>query len=88
MRFGIANGDAVAISTRNGKIEVRARLASDVRQDCLRITHGWEQANANVLTNSDDFDPIWGFPWMRALPARVEKEAGAESAGKDVIIVD
>ena len=74
MRLGIRNGDTVALSTRNGEIEVRTNLAPDVRPDCLRLTHGWVDANANALTNSDTFDPISGFPWMRALPAKVEKK--------------
>ena len=60
MRFGIGNGDTVALSTRSGKIEVCANLAPDLRGDCLRLAHGWESANANALTNSDDFDPIYG----------------------------
>jgi anaerobic selenocysteine-containing dehydrogenase len=76
IHLGIGNGDYVALSTLNGKIEVRANLASEVRRDCLRLTHGWTQANANELTDSTHFDPISGFPWMRALPARIDKKEG------------
>lgn len=72
--LGIGNGDTVFLYTRNGKITVRTNLAPDVRLDCLRLTHGWTEANANALTSSDHFDPISGFPWMRALPARIEKK--------------
>ena len=49
-------------------------IIDDVREDCLRITHGCEKANANELTGLEYFDSISGFPWLRALPARVEKE--------------
>jgi hypothetical protein len=40
------------------------------------MTHGWEKANVNELTGLEYFDPISGFPWLRALPARVEKGEG------------
>jgi hypothetical protein len=38
------------------------------------MTHGWEEANANEVTGLEYFDPIPGFPWLRAFRARVEKE--------------
>lgn len=69
----IRSGEMVLLATRYGKIYVRANLEAAMRSDCLRLSHGWEQANANELTDSAWFDPISGFPWMRALPARVEK---------------
>jgi anaerobic selenocysteine-containing dehydrogenase len=68
----IHDGDFVVLSTRYGKICVRVNLNGDVRKDCLRMTHGWEEANVNELTGLEYFDPISGFPWLRALPARME----------------
>ena len=70
----IDHGDCVALSTKYGKIRVRANVNDDLRKDCLRMTHGWEEANVNELTGMEYLDPISGFPWLRALPARVEKE--------------
>jgi len=70
----INEGDFVALSTGYGKIYVRVNLNDDVRKDCLRMTHGWDEANVNKLTGLEYFDPISGFPWLRALPARVEKK--------------
>ena len=75
-RLHINNGDHVVLSTRYGKIRVRANLNDDLRKDCLRMTHGWDEANVNELTGLEYFDPISGFPWLRALPARVEKKGG------------
>lgn len=69
----INNGDFVTLSTKYGDIRVRANLNDDLRKDCLRMTHGWDEANANELTGLEYFDPISGFPWLRALPARVER---------------
>jgi anaerobic selenocysteine-containing dehydrogenase len=73
-KIGVERGDRVVLSTRQGKIDVRVELNEDVRPDCLRITHGWEEANANELAGLEHLDPISGFPWMRALPARLERK--------------
>jgi len=72
-RLQINDGDSVSLSTRYGKIYVRANFNDDLRRDCLRMTHGWEKANVNELTGLEYFDPISGFPWLRSLPAKVEK---------------
>jgi formate dehydrogenase (coenzyme F420) alpha subunit len=71
-RMGIGNGDPVKLATKYGTISIRANLNEDVRRDCLRVTHGWEEGNANELTGLEHLDPVSGFPWCRALPARVE----------------
>lgn len=73
-QLNINNGDYVVLSTRYGKIGIRANLNDDIRKDSLRMTHGWEETNVNELTGLEYFDPISGFPWLRALPARVEKK--------------
>jgi anaerobic selenocysteine-containing dehydrogenase len=72
-RLAIQPGEMVVVSTKYGKIEIRANLSPDVREDCLRMCHGWEQANANGLTGLEHFDSISGFPWLKAQPANVEK---------------
>lgn len=73
-RLGVQSGEPVVLSTRNGSLEIPARVSPELREDCLRMIHGWEQANANELTGLDHFDRVSGFPWLRALPARVEKK--------------
>ena len=69
----ICNGDFAFLSTRYGKIRVKVDLSDDLRKDCLRMTHGWKEGNVNELTGLEYFDPLSGFPWLRALPARLEK---------------
>jgi len=78
----IDNGDCVTLSTQYGKIYVRANVNRDLRKDCLRMTHGWEEANVNELTGLEYLDPISGFPWLRALPARVEKYGDRQDSPK------
>jgi anaerobic selenocysteine-containing dehydrogenase len=72
-RLSIGNGDLVVLSTRHGTVEVQANLSDALREDCLRMTHGWQEANVNELTGLDHLDPLCGFPWLKALPARVER---------------
>lgn len=69
----VGAGDVVQLATPHGVIRVRATFDSEFRRDCLRMTHGWREANVNELTSFSHLDPITGFPWMRALPARIEK---------------
>lgn len=73
-KLGISDKDLAVLSTRNGRIDIRVQLTPDVRRDCLRLTHGWPEANANALTGLDHLDPVSGFPWMRAVPANVERK--------------
>jgi formate dehydrogenase (coenzyme F420) alpha subunit len=37
------------------------------------MPHGWDHANANILTDDADLDPVTGFPADRALLARIVK---------------
>lgn len=72
--LNVESGNLVCVTTKYGQLELRARVTDDVRQDCLRIPHGWEEANANDVTGREYFDPVSGFPWLRAVPARLERK--------------
>jgi anaerobic selenocysteine-containing dehydrogenase len=76
-RLGIQSGELVVLSTRYGRIEIRAHVTPEVRDDCLRMIHGWEQGNANELTGLEHLDAVSGYPWLRALPGRVDRKAGS-----------
>ena len=39
----------------------------------VQITHGWKQADVNRITHDDRFDPISGFPLMKAVQVKIEK---------------
>lgn len=72
--LGIQTGDLILLSTRYGGVEIRAHLSHTMRTDCLRMTHGWEEPNANELTGLEYLDRVSGFPWFKAVPAQVEKK--------------
>ncbi len=75
-RLSIGAGDTVVLSTAYGSIELPVQLSEIVRKDCLAVTHGWEEANANELTGLEYLDSLSGFPWLKALPARIDRKRG------------
>jgi formate dehydrogenase (coenzyme F420) alpha subunit len=73
-RLNVETGNLVVVSTKYGRVEIKANVTDEVRHDCIRMPHGWDEANANDVTGLEHFDPVSGFPWLRAVPARVEKK--------------
>ena len=73
--LGLADGDEIRINSRIGSVEVPIKIMSkfEILPSTLQLTHGWEEAYANLLTHDDRFDPISGFPLMKAVEVRVEK---------------
>lgn len=70
----IAEGEIVTLVTPFGSLDVAASFSVELRPDCLRLAHGFREANANLLGTFDHLDPISGFPWLKALPARIVKK--------------
>jgi anaerobic selenocysteine-containing dehydrogenase len=69
----VEDGEAVFVETRRGRIEVKVRYTPRSLPKVLSLPHGWDQANANVLTDDGDADPVTGFPADRSLLARIAK---------------
>ena len=69
----ISDGDMAEVRTAFGKIQLKARITSEIRKDTINMPQGWEKANANELTNEDDVDPISGFPNLKSLRCRIGK---------------
>lgn len=70
---GLNDGETVELTTPWGNMDITLALSDDLRPDCLRLAHGWDEANANSLGAFENLDPISGFPWLRALPAKIGK---------------
>ncbi len=73
LQYGLSEGEMAEIKTENGKIQLKAHLTDRIRQDTLHIPQGWEEANANMLTGTEDVDPISGFPNLKSLRCHVRK---------------
>lgn len=74
-RLGIKTGDRVKVRTVMGEIEIPATVvaANEIGVGVIQITHGWKDANVNFITHDNVFDPISGFPLMKAIQAQVTK---------------
>ena len=72
-RFGIADGDAVTLTTRRGDADVQARFSPPIRQDTLFVPFHWAgAARANLLTNPA-LDPTSKMPEFKVCAVRIEK---------------
>ncbi len=70
---GIAQGDAVRLSTPRSAIEVKANITHIVPSGVINIYHGYTSAEINTLLEPDYLDPISGFPGFKSLLCQVEK---------------
>jgi len=73
-RLGVADGETVRVTSRIGSLElpVKVTAPNKILPGSLQITHGWSEANVNLITHDDRFDPISGFPLMKSVEVRVE----------------
>ena len=73
--LGVTDGDAVRVTSRIGSVEIPVKVmaANEILPGSLQITHGWKDANVNLITHDDRFDPISGFPLMKSVEVRLEK---------------
>ena len=86
-KFGIKEGEWVYIETKTGKIKqqlcfdpkldpnvVMASFGWWFPEDGAETQYGWDRANLNVLTESENLGPECGSPYLRGIPCRVYKE--------------
>jgi anaerobic selenocysteine-containing dehydrogenase len=70
-RYGIGNGQTMAIETPRGHIEIAADVTEDIMPDVVCVPHGWPGANANILTSEEPADAVVGNPCLKALLCRI-----------------
>ncbi len=73
--LGVADDEMVVVETPRGKIEVKVKYTDNLLAGTISLPHGWDQANANVLTDDVHVDPVTGFPADRSLLARIVKKS-------------
>jgi anaerobic selenocysteine-containing dehydrogenase len=72
--FGVRDGEEVIVESLRGSIKVKAKFTEGILPILVQISHGWNEANANILTDDETLDPISGFPPLRSLLCRVRKK--------------
>ena len=79
----IETGDVVMIKTTRGSVIMRAYVSDKIMKGFVYAPVGgggplgtdeWKQANVNILTDSDQFDEISGFPNYKSLLCQVKKK--------------
>jgi anaerobic selenocysteine-containing dehydrogenase len=63
----------MAVETPKGKIYIKAQTTDKLVRGVLSVPHGWDKANANLLTELEPRDPVTGYTEMKALLCRISK---------------
>lgn len=82
--LGIADGDAVRLTTRRGAAIMKARLTNTIRMDTVFAPFHWsEHERANLLTNPA-LDPVSKMPEFKVCAVRIEKmpASGADTVSR------
>ncbi|MEU4683275.1 molybdopterin oxidoreductase family protein [Streptomyces xinghaiensis] len=75
-RIGVAEGEAVAVTSRRGRAVAPARVTRDIRQDTVFMPFHWPgEGRANTLTNPA-LDPTSRMPEFKVCAVRVEAAGG------------
>lgn len=71
--LNISDGESVFVESLRGSIKIRVKVTEKIKKGIAHITHGWEEANVNLLTDIDARDPVSGFPSLKSLLCRIRK---------------
>lgn len=71
--LGIINNEIVKASSRRGEIEIPTRVTDDIKKGIVNIPMHFTECAANMLTNSDSFDPKCKMVELKACAIKVEK---------------
>ena len=74
----IADGDLLRVSSRRGKIKVRASITDTCPPGVVSLTFHFAEAPTNVLTNAA-LDPVSKIPETKVCAVRIEKVAEGEA---------
>ncbi len=70
-RYGIEDGDYVAVTSPRGRIELKAQVTEDIKEGVIWTTPHFAASSANVLTN-DVLDERAKIPEYKAASAEIE----------------
>ena len=64
-RAGVEDGATVAVVSPHGRVVFEAKVTDRVHVGCVVIPAGWNEANANLLTDEKQLDPVTGFEYVK-----------------------
>lgn len=71
--LGVKEGDEIVISTLRGSLTVKVHPTLSVPAGLVNLYHGYSEADANSLMDSDHLDPYSGFPAYRSTRCQVAR---------------
>jgi anaerobic selenocysteine-containing dehydrogenase len=69
----VGEGDTALIETLRASVNCQVRVSEDIRPRVVQLFPGFEEANANLLTDDSVYDPITGSVPMRSSLCRMSK---------------
>lgn len=70
--LGLRAGRPVTVRTGVGQLRLTVRPDRSLPRGTAWLPFGWPEANANLLTDDRDRDPISGYPNLRSIPCELE----------------
>ncbi len=71
--LGITSDDSIEVSSRRGKIQVKAKVTPKITKGCVFIPFHFAEAAANYLTHSFALDPVSKIPELKVCAVKIEK---------------
>jgi anaerobic selenocysteine-containing dehydrogenase len=73
----VNQNDIVNVTSSIGSIQIPVKITSpnEILPGVVQITHGWQEANVNLITPDHITDPIDGFPAIKSVEVFIEKDA-------------
>ncbi|UNC90847.1 molybdopterin-containing oxidoreductase family protein [Candidatus Contubernalis alkaliaceticus] len=72
--LGIEDRELIFVESPRGRIQIRVKITDNILPGVISIPHGWDESNANNLTDDEALDPVSGFPPDRSFLARILKK--------------
>jgi formate dehydrogenase (coenzyme F420) alpha subunit len=73
-RQDIHENEWLIVESAKGRIEIKAKITDMIHPRLLHISHGWSEANVNLLTDDEARDPVTGFPSLKSIRCRIMKK--------------
>jgi anaerobic selenocysteine-containing dehydrogenase len=70
-QHGIADGQKMRVWNKAGEIVVTAKVDAGMMRGVCSIPHGHHDANVNLLTSTEDMDPLGGMAHYSAVPIAI-----------------
>jgi predicted molibdopterin-dependent oxidoreductase YjgC len=80
---GVADGDAVLVSSRRGEVIARARVSGMTAPGTVFMPFHWADGAANRLTSAAALDPVSKIPEFKVSAVRIGKVKTAAAAGEE-----